>query len=314
MKAIIQKFKEYETIIIHRHSRPDGDAVGSQIGLKEALRTTFPGKKVLVTGDESPRFLFIGRMDQVKDEDYQNALVVVLDTAEESLISDDRYKNGKFLIKIDHHLQRRSFGQLEFVDTSYESCAGMIARLIFANKLHLSAAGAKALFTGIVTDSGRFRYDSVSSRTFEDVARLLEFDFNISDVYNNLYTEELKMVRLRAQFALKFRLTEQGVAYIKTTARELQEYDLDVFAASRGMVNVMGGISGVDIWVNFTEDIENQAVLAEIRSSKYNINEIAVKYGGGGHKLASGATLKTFTEADLLLADLDNIIKEANNG
>lgn len=314
MKAIIQKFKEYDTIIIHRHSRPDGDAIGSQIGLKEALITTFPKKKVLVTGDESPRFSFLGRMDNVKDEDYQKALVVVLDTSEESLINDERYKNGDFLIKIDHHLQRSSFGDLEFVDTSYESCAGIITRLVFSNNLKLSNAGAKALFTGIVTDSGRFRYDSVSSRTFEDVARLLKYDFKIADVYNNLYTEDLKMVRLRAEFALKFRLTSKGVAYIKSTAKELEAYDLDVFTASRGMVNVMSGIKGVDIWVNFTEDVENNAVLAEIRSSKYNINEIAVKYGGGGHKLASGATLRSFEEADRMLADLENIIKEANNG
>ena len=121
------------------------------------------------------------------------------------------------------------------------------------------------------------------------------------------------MVRLRAQFALKFRLTEQGVAYIKTTARELQEYDLDVFAASRGWSMLWAELV-VLTFGSILPKILKTAVLAEIRSSKYNINEIAVKYGGGGHKLASGATLKTFTEADLMLADLDNIIKEANNG
>ncbi|HEY8395879.1 MAG TPA: bifunctional oligoribonuclease/PAP phosphatase NrnA [Bacilli bacterium] len=314
MNEIIKKFQEYETIIIHRHNRPDGDAIGSQIGLKEALQATFPEKRVLATGDENEEFKFIGEMDFVSDDCYPGALVVVLDTAEEALISDPRYKSGDFLIKIDHHLIRVSYGNLELVDTSFESCAGVVANLVFENNLKLTQKGARALFAGIVTDSGRFRYDSVSSRTFAIVSKLLQYDFSMTEVYNNLYLEDLKMIKLRAEFALKFRLTENNVAYIKTTAEELKNYDIDVFTASRGMVNVMSGIKGVDIWVNFTEDAQNNSVLAEIRSSKYNINEIAVKYGGGGHLLASGATLKSFAEADKMLADLDNIVKESKNG
>jgi phosphoesterase RecJ-like protein len=308
MKEIFEKFKTYETIIIHRHSRPDGDAIGSQIGLREVLKANFPKKNVFVTGDENERFKFVGRMDDVKDEDYDGALVVVLDTADEALISDNRYKNGDFLIKIDHHLQRCSFGDIEYVDSSFESCAGMISNFIFKNDLLLTDAGAKALYTGVVTDSGRFRYDSVTSRTFEDVAKLVKFNFSISDIYKNLYIEDLKIVILRAKFTLKFRLTKNQVAYIKTTAEEIKEYDVDTFTVSRGMVNVMSGIKGVDIWVNFTEE-ENNTVIAEIRSSKYNINEIATKYGGGGHQLASGATLKDFEEADRMLEDLNNLVK-----
>lgn len=314
MKKIIKKFKEYNTIIIHRHSRPDGDAIGSQIGLKEALSATYPEKRVLVTGDESEKFKFLGRMDEVGDGDYRGALVVVLDSADESLISDPRYRSGDFLIKIDHHLSGTSYGDLELVDTSYESCAGLIADLIFEHGLALTEKGAKALFAGIVTDSGRFRYDSVTPRTFENAAKLLGHGFSLSEVYGNLYLEDLELAKLRAEFILKFRLTENNVAYIKTTAKELKEYGLDAFTASRGMVNVMGGIRGANVWVNFTEDPESGRVLAEIRSNKYNINPIAVKYGGGGHLLASGATLESFRDADRMLEDLNNLVKENENG
>ncbi|NLD25981.1 MAG: bifunctional oligoribonuclease/PAP phosphatase NrnA [Acholeplasmataceae bacterium] len=310
INSILNKFKEYDTIIIHRHNRPDGDALGSQVGLKEALSATYPEKKILITGDENERYQFIGRMDDVKDEDYQGALVVVLDTPEENMISDDRFRKGDFLIKIDHHIPRTGFGDLQLVDTSYESCAGLVAHLIFENGLKLTDNGAQALYVGIVTDSGRFRFDSVTPRTFEDVAKLIRYSFNINDIYSNLYLEDLKMVKLRAKFITNFKLTPHNVAYTKTTADELKEYNTDIFTISRGMVNTMGGIKGIDIWANFTEDEENKCIIAELRSNKYNINQIAVKYGGGGHQLASGATLKSFEEADMMLADLDNLIKE----
>ena len=137
----------------------------------------------------------------------------------------------------------------------------------------------------------------------------MKYNFNINDIYNNLYMDTLEMVKLRAQFTLKFKLTKKNVAYIKTTQNEMKEIGVDIFSISRNMVNTMAGIKGIDIWVNFTED-EDGSVIAEIRSSKYNINPIAVKYGGGGHKAASGATLKNFDEADKMLEDLNKLTEE----
>jgi len=306
---ILSRIKEFDAIIIHRHSRPDGDAMGSQIGLREAIKTTFPEKTVLAPGDVSDRYSFCGDVDLVPDHLYSEALVFVLDTSEEYMISDRRYAQGKYIIKIDHHLTKGEFGNEQLVNTEFESCAGLVADIIFQTGLKLNSQGAKALFAGIVTDSGRFRYDSVTSRTFEIVAKLLKHDFQISEVYNNLYIEELKTVRLRAKFTLSFQLTPANVAYMKNTAKDIKEYESDVPTISRGMVNTMSGIKGIDIWVNFTEDETAKTVIAEIRSSKYNINEVAVKYGGGGHQLASGATLKSFEEADAMLLDLDAIAR-----
>ena len=311
---LIKQIKEHNTIIIHRHQRPDGDAMGSQIGMREALKTTFPKKNIYAVGDINERFSFIGELDQIADEAYQGALVIVLDTPEEAMISDERYKLASYLIKIDHHIPRNSFGEEQIIDTSFESCAGLVAYIIFNTRMKLNNHGAQALFTGIVTDSGRFRYDSVSARTFEIASKLLKYQFSMSDIYSQLYVEELKNVKLRAQFTLNFQVTKNNVAYVKTTAEDLRKYDVDLFTISRGMVNTMSGIKGIDIWVNFTEDENNNTVIAEIRSSKYNINPIATKYGGGGHQAASGATLKDFAEADLMLADLDKLIEENING
>lgn len=306
---ILKQIREAKTIIIHRHARPDGDALGSQIGLKEAIKNTFPRKEVYAVGDTTSKYDFIGEMDEVSDEKYQDAVVFVLDSSEQSLISDERYKKGKTLIKIDHHIAKESFGDIELVDSSYESCCGLVAYLVERIHLKLTNYGAKCLFTGMVTDSGRFRYDSTTSKTFEIASKLMKYDFSITDIYNNLYLDTLEMVKLRAEFTLKFKLTEQNVAYIKTTQDEIQKAGVDIFSISRNMVNTMAGIKGIDIWVNFTED-KDGSVVCEIRSSKYNINPIAVKYGGGGHKAASGATLKNFDETDMLLNDLNLLILE----
>ena len=119
---------------------------------------------------------------------------------------------------------------------------------------------------------------------------------------------ELANVQLRAKFALRIQVTDNHVGYIYTTAEEVAEFKRDPYFISRGLVNVMSDIKGIDSWVNFTES--DAGVLCEIRSNKYNINPIAVKYGGGGHKKASGATLKSREEAMMLLADLNALTEE----
>ena len=162
----------------------------------------------------------------------------------------------------------------------------------------------------MITDSGRFRYDSTTSQTFDMASFLMERKFDTNDIYRNLYSDELSSVQLRARFTLKINVAENGVAYISTTLDEAKSYGVDNFTISRGMVNTMGEIKGIDRWVNFTET-EN-GVLCEIRSSKMNINPIAVKYGGGGHKKASGATLKDKNEAMALLTDLISLTEEEN--
>lgn len=311
-QKIVNKIKEYQTIIIHRHSRPDGDALGSQIGLKEALKATFPDKQVYITGDLNGRYGFIGSMDSVKDDYYKNALVIVVDTASPNLISDERYRQGKYLIKMDHHTSGMEFGDLNFVDTNHISCSGLIAEMIFSLNWKLSDYGAQALFTGLVTDSGRFRYSGVTRDTFLIAAKLLEYDFATEEIYGNLYSEDIEVVRLRAQMTLNMKLTPHNVAYIQTTWKEVQAYNVDIFTISRGMVSIMSGIKNVNIWANFTEDADGK-VLVELRSNRYNINNIAVKYDGGGHKLASGATLNSINDVQKILKDLDQIILEGKN-
>ena len=306
---VLEQIEKHQTIIIHRHSKPDGDALGSQLGLKEAILASYPTHSVYAVGDMTARYSFMGEMDVISDEVYKGALVFIVDCPETEMISDNRYKLADYIIKIDHHILKEEYGNMEFISTSHESCCRYVFEIIEAMGLKLTNEGAKALYTGMVTDSGRFRYSSTTSETFISAAKMLKYDFNICDVYNSLYLDELDMCVLRAKYVLKMKLTKQGnVAYIITTKEELNATGADIFTISRGMVNTMSGIRGIDIWANFTET-ENGKVLVEIRSSKANVNQVAVKYGGGGHLNASGATIDSLSMIYNVLSDLDLVAR-----
>lgn len=301
---IYNKINEFDTIIIHRHSKPDGDALGSQLGLKNAILATFPNKCVKVVGDSVDRYNWFGIMDEVEDELYNNALVIVCDCGSEKLINDDRYNKGKYLIKIDHHLPQGEYGDLQYVDTSSESCARIIAELIRETPLVMNKEAAQHLFAGMVTDSGRFRYSQTSFKTFEIASYLMKYNIDTEYVYNKIYTEKLYNIKLRAKLVSKFKVTNFGVAYLVNTYEDVKKYGLPVFDISRGMVNIMSGIEGINIWANFTET-ETGEVYCELRSSGLNINQVATKFGGGGHLQASGCTLSDKSM-------IKNVIKELN--
>ena len=309
-ESIISLIEKYDTVIIHRHTKPDGDAIGSQIGLKKLISDNYPEKRVLAVGDAAGRYAFVKDRtpDTVLDEDYKDALAIILDTSAAALISDTRYNLAADTARIDHHIFCEKIANIEVTDTSYESCCGLIASLAMEADWKMSSDAATAIYTGMVTDSGRFRYDSTKPDTLRRAAYLLEKGIDTSEIYRNLYADDFSYIRLRAQFVLKVRFTEKNVAYIYTTAEEACESGVDTFTISRGMVGVMGEIRGVDIWVNFTET--EDGVLCELRSSRYNINRTAVKYGGGGHEKASGCTLKNYEEAMMLLEDLNRIAEE----
>ncbi len=309
-EAILQAIQKHDTIVIHRHNSPDGDAMGSQIGLKNLIKDNFPHKAVYAVGDDPKRFAFMegAQMDEIGDEVYKNALAIILDCGSAHLISDGRYKLAAATARIDHHIFSEKIADYEVIDTSYESCCGEVTEFALESGLTLSPAAAKALYTGMVTDSGRFRYDSTSANTFRLASALLQTKLDLNGLYAQLYADDFAYVRLRAQFTLKIQFSEGGVAYIYTTKEELPTYGVDTFTISRGMVATMADLKGVDIWVNFTET--EGGVLVEIRSNKYNINPVAVKYGGGGHAKASGATVKDRAAAMSLLKDLEELRRE----
>ena len=307
---ILQAISQFDTIILHRHSRPDGDALGSQVGLKHLILENFPGKTVYCVGDEAGFYSFMADtvMDEIPDSTYENALAVILDCGGEHLVSDDRWKLAARTVRMDHHLYTGCFTDAEAIDSTFESCCGLISRMAMDAGWKLNRLAARSLYTGMVTDSGRFRYDSTTARTFTLASWLMEAGIDTERLYKDLYADDFENKKRKAEFLLKVRFTPNRVAYIYTTGEELAELNMSTFAVSRGMVNTMADIRGTDIWVNFTE--ADGGVLCELRSSGPNINPIAVKYGGGGHAKASGARVPDRETAMAMLRDLDELTGE----
>ena len=310
-QQVLDTIREFDRIILHRHGRPDGDAMGSQLGMMHILKDNFPGKQVYMVGDAPGFFSFMdgAKMDEIPDSFYEGALAIILDCGGKNMINDDRYTLAAKTIRIDHHIFSGQIADVEVIDTSYESCCGMVTDFAHQNGLTISPAAAKALYTGIVTDSGRFRYDGTTARTFRLASVLMEREFDTNALFRDLYADDFASKQLKAKFILKIRFTENNVAYIYTPLEELKALGVDTFTVSRAMTNTMADIKGVSIWVNFTET--EQGVLCELRSNRYNINPVAVKYGGGGHAKASGATVADQDTAMAMLADLDAMSGEA---
>ncbi|MBR1607405.1 MAG: bifunctional oligoribonuclease/PAP phosphatase NrnA [Clostridia bacterium] len=311
-ERILQAIEAHRTIILHRHHSPDGDALGSQIGLKHIILENWPDKRVYMVGDAAGRYAFMrdSVMDEVPDSAYADALAIVLDTSAKALISDGRYVLAQETARIDHHIFVEKIAEHEVTDTRYESCCGLVTQFAVESGLRVPQLAAESLFTGMVTDSGRFRYDATTAQTFRLAAFLMEQPIDTNALYRNLYASDLSQVKLKAHFVNKIQLTPHGAAYIYTTLEEMKALGADIFSISRGMVGVMADIKGVDIWVNFTETPEG--VACELRSDDQNINPIAVKYGGGGHAKASGATVPDRETALRMLADLDEMAGAAH--
>ncbi len=310
LTQIHEKIKEYQKIIITPHGRPDGDCIGTSMGLKDMITATYPDKTVYVSGEETDFVKFLGRTDQIDDKEFEGALVIAVDTGNEERIADQRYKTGDFLIKIDHHILVTSYGDIEYVDTSRPAAALIILDLyaLFKDEYTMTPKGAKALYTGTLTDTGRFKYPGVDGDTFRNVALLYDIGLDTEDVYRHLDTRSEQLIRFKGYVLLNYKKTPNGVAYIEITQELMEEHGVNDEQAS-SLVNELGVFEDCPIWVLLAE-YEEKIVRARVRSKGPAINEIAGEFNGGGHAMASGANLGTWERAEELLKALDDHAKK----
>lgn len=308
-KQIKTLIEEYDHIVIHRHKNPDGDAYGSQMGLKRLIEMNYPKKTVYAVGDTNV-FSYIGDIDEVDNDFYQGALAIILDVAVSQLVSDDRYTLAKQRLVIDHHMNDSNIDAINMIESSYISCAELIADMALTLEWDIDDLAATRLMIGIVTDSGRFLYPNTKAKTFEIAAALMNKGAKLQYIYNQLYTESLNFKKLKGYFINNFKTTEYNVAYMKNDTAVKEQFGVSTFTVSRAMVNQMSGIEDISIWANFTEDADG-LIQCELRSKEIPIVDVAKKYGGGGHALACGCTVDSFDMADEILADLDKIIEKS---
>ena len=309
-KTIVDLVEKYDTIIIHRHFNPDGDAMGSQLGLRSLLRMNFPKKQVYAVGDTNV-FAFLGDLDEISDEVYKGALAIICDVSVSRLISDERYKLADHVLVIDHHLNPSDVADTECIDSSHIATCQIVADLAMNYKWKINHVAATQLFAGLTTDSGRFKYPGTTAKTFEIAAYLMNNGAEKDFVFDRLYTEQMNFKKLRGHFINNFSVFNNKIAYMKNDSTLKDEFGVSTFTVSRAMVNQMADVEGIEAWANFTED-DDGSILVELRSKRVPIVDVARKYDGGGHALACGCTIYNFDTADQILKDLDDVIERSN--
>ena len=316
-QTILDKIKQYDRIILFRHKRPDGDAIGSTKGLCEILRLTYPEKEILlINSDYSDYLAFLGGEDgNIPDEKYKEALGIVIDTATSDRISNKKYSLCRELVKIDHHIPVESYGSCEWVEEHRSSSCEMIADLYdsYRDELKLNVTAATYIYTGMVTDSGRFRFREVSGETMRLAGMLLDTGIDTDTLYANLYIKEYHNLKFEAYVLNKMKMTENGVAYIYVTNKMKKKFGLSNEDAS-AVVAHLEGIKGSLIWLAFIDN-DDKSVRVRLRSRFVTVSEVAERYHGGGHACASGATVYSKAEMKALLSDLDKRLADykANN-
>lgn len=307
-RKLLKTIKKYDTIVIARHIGVDPDALCSQLALRDAIKLNFPEKKVIAIGTGSQKFAHIGKLDKL--EVVSNALLIVTDTPDTKRVDSVDFSQFSYIVKIDHHPFVENFGGLEIINDQASSACEIIMELLIQMKFRLNSSIAEMLFMGLVSDSNRFLFDSSTSHLFSLVSYYLDkYPFELSSCYSKLYLRPLNEVRLEGYISLNMKVTDHGLGYVSITDDIIHKYGVDS-ASAGNMINNFNFIKEVLVWVTMTEDLKNNQIRVSIRSRGPEINHIAEKYHGGGHKFASGVRVKTMQEAMNIIDDLEQLLVE----
>ena len=318
-RRILEEIKKYDTIIIARHQRPDGDAIGSSQGLAEILRESFPEKKIIVSNQDTSEYMaFLGTVETAPDDiSYQNALAIVTDTAGLERCANTHIQEAAKLIKIDHHIDITPYGDISWIEDDRSSVCEMIADFarIFEGTLKVTKRAATLLYAGMVTDSGRFKYVETKGETLRLAGYLLDFGIDIQNLYANLYLETYDYFKFMAYVFERMQITPSGVAYLYVDKAMQEKFHLTREQASNS-IEFMNKLRGSLIWMAFIDNPDG-SIRVRLRSRFITVDKLANGYHGGGHANASGATVYSMQEMKALIDDADALLasyKENNEG
>lgn len=310
-KQILAKIKEYDKILIFRHKRPDGDCTGSTKGLQRILQLTYPQKTILLQNcDFSEYVAFLGSEDElISEEEYKDALGIVVDTSVPDRVSNPNYNLCKELIKIDHHIPQGSYADIEWIEENRSSAAEMIAEFYetFKDELKIDTEAATSIYCGMVTDSGRFQYREVNGTTMRLAGIMIDCGIDLDTLYAHLYLKDYNTLKFKAYVYKKMKQTKNGVVYILINEKIRKKFNLTLEEAST-CVSFLDSIKGSLVWLAFIETKEN--IRVRLRSRFVTINEVAEQFGGGGHACASGATVSNRKEMQKLIDIADKHLEK----
>jgi len=294
---ILEAIGQHQSFCIVGHIRPDGDCVGSQLGLTLALRAA--GKEVTCWNEDKipQKYEFLDR-DKIigrprKGESFD--CVIATDAASfERLGSVGAcISNHKLLINIDHHESNTRYGHINWVSAREPSTGELIFQLLKAAKWPITKPIANCLFTAVSTDTGSFQYSTTRPSTFHVAAELVGRGAALGEICDEVYQSyPLSRARLLRHIYSHFRLTHHDqIAYFWLKRRDFVRTGADSSDAE-GLIDHIRAIAPVVVACVF-EEVNDELVRISLRSKSVsiNVNEIAAQFGGGGHPAAAGARI-----------------------
>ncbi|MFA5090130.1 MAG: bifunctional oligoribonuclease/PAP phosphatase NrnA [Candidatus Omnitrophota bacterium] len=301
LEKISAEIRKHKTFLITSHMNPEGDALSSELAFYRLLDAL--GKKaVIVNADDTPvQYGFLPWSEKIRKFNHKVKglrfeCFVVLDCSDLSRCGEvaSLSRAGVPVVNIDHHISNQMFGAVNWVEPFISSASEMVYQLYKGLGLSLDKKTALLLYTGILTDTGSFRYSNTRPSTHQAAADLIGHGLDIPQIYKYAYENiSLADVRLLNKILSTTRCRFDGkVAWAEIPRALLKEQHL-FFDVGEYVLSILRGIKGVEVAVLFKENMGNKnEIRINLRSQgKINVNKIAAIFGGGGHKTASGCTV-----------------------
>lgn len=298
---LVLLFAEQQTFILSSHLRPDGDSIGSILGLGIILENLGKSVRYLTQDGVPANLTFLEgeakRVEQVNsDEKYQADVFVALDTANQERLGAAvvaKLPAEARQVTIDHHITNERYGDFVWIDAEAPATAQMVWELAQAGGWEIPLAARRALYVGASTDTGSFQYANTTTRTHEMVASLLAAGLDVAEVNRLTYQNfPYRRVELLRGLLETLQRSDDGRFAWWSLTQKMKDAVGYQSGDSEGLVDVMRGVDEVVACV-FFEEMAGDAIRVSMRSKSesVNVSEICGLFGGGGHILAAGARL-----------------------
>ncbi|GMU94339.1 MAG: DHH family phosphoesterase [Candidatus Hydrogenedentota bacterium] len=295
---VIEAFRESSTFVITSHVSPDGDAVGSLLGVAHLLRAMGKSDVTCVLEDPVPRvYRWLAGAEWIVKPDaargpFDVGVIIDAHTCDRTGAACPLLQQSANVVVIDHHLVDAAEGRVQFIDPEYAASGEMVYELFEEAGIRPSKEAADCLYTALTTDTGSFRYSNTTARSHRIAAGLIDAGINVRDV-----TARVIDTMSRGKYGLLRRVLDRiefnakgAVACAEIFARDLDETGA-LNEDTDGLINYLRNIEGVRLAILFRETPDNKTKVSFRASSDFNAAELARAWGGGGHAAAAGATL-----------------------
>ena len=292
---LLQVIDSYDSIAIYRHENPDVDACGSQFGLKNWLIDNYPNKKIYAFGEQVCDRRPFPKNDVETLDIVKESLVIILDTADTPRCDGKYFKEGKYLVKIDHHPNVDAYGDLQLVDSKYAAACEILTEF-FSNVPDkvFTTQTAEYLYSGLLTDTLCFRTTNTTSNTLKMASILTSHELKIADLNRTLFDQSLEQFAFGSYIRENVELINDKIAYLVLSKDLYEKFGMDSSEA-RNMIDELGHVKEFQIWALFTEE-EDGTYNASLRSKTIQVNDVAQDFGGGGHYNAAGIKNLTYKQ------------------